>query len=214
MSPPQFNAVRPAPRLYLVTPAQADMHALKFGLLAAFDAADIAAVLLRLPDEDERALINCAKAVAPTVQKAGAALILDGHARIVARSGADGAHLTGLAAFEEAVDALKPDRIAGIGGLETRHDAMIAAEAGADYVMFGDNDRPSFEALIERVSWWAEVFETPCVAFATTLDEIGPLVEAGADFVAVCDAVFSDPRGIAQAAADAASRLSVAETVS
>ncbi|MFN3348811.1 thiamine phosphate synthase [Pseudorhodoplanes sp.] len=204
---------RPTPRLYLVTPAMVDIQALKFDLLAAFDSADIAAVLMRLPDgEDERALINCAKAVAPTVQKAGAALILDGHARIVARSGADGAHLTGLAAFEEAVDALKPDRIAGIGGLETRHDAMIAAEAGADYVMFGDNDRPSFEALIERVSWWAEVFETPCVAFATALDEIGPLVEAGADFVAVCDAVFSDPRGIAQAAADAAGRLSVAET--
>jgi thiamine-phosphate pyrophosphorylase len=202
---------RPSPRLYLVTPAAVDLQALKFDLLAAFDSADIAAVLMRLPDDDERTLINRVKAIAPTVQKADAALILDGHPGIVARAGADGAHLTGLAAFDENARSLKPERIAGIGGLETRHDAMIAAEAGADYVMFGDNARPSLEALIERVSWWAQVFEIPCVAYATALDEIAPLVDAGADFVAVGDAVFADPRGIAPAIADAASRLSLAE---
>ena len=202
---------RPTPRLYLVTPAAADPGALKFDLLAAIDSADIAAVLLRLPDDDERALINRVKQIAPTVQKADAALILDGHPRLVARGGADGAHLTGIDAFAEAVGSLKPGRIAGIGGLDTRHDAMIAAESGADYVMFGDNARPSLEALIERVSWWADVFEIPCVAFAAALDEIGPLVRAGADFVAVGDAVFADPRGVAPAAADAASRISLAE---
>ncbi len=202
---------RPTPRLYLVTPAAADPGALKFDLLAAIDSADIAAVLLRLPDDDERALINRVKQIAPTVQKADAALILDGHPRLVARGGADGAHLTGIDAFAEAVGSLKPGRIAGIGGLDTRHDAMVAAESGADYVMFGDNARPSLEALIERVSWWADVFEIPCVAFAAALDEIGPLVRAGADFVAVGDAVFADPRGVAPAAADAASRISLAE---
>jgi thiamine-phosphate pyrophosphorylase len=205
---------RHRPRLYLVTPAMADLQALKFDLLAALDSADIAAVLMRLPDdEDERALINRVKAVAPTVQKAGAALILDGHPRIVARSGADGAHLTGLSAFEEAIGSLKPDRIAGIGGLETRHDAMVGAESGADYVMFGDNARPSLEAVIERVSWWAEVFEIPCVAYATALDEITPLADAGADFIAMGDAVFVDPRGVAHAVADAGGRLSFAEAV-
>jgi thiamine-phosphate pyrophosphorylase len=207
----QRDQTRPKPRLYLVTPAGAGPQALKFDLLAALDSADIAAVLMRLPDGDERALINHVKAIAPTVQKADAAVILDGHANLVARSGADGAHLTGLAAFQDAAAALKPDRIAGIGGLETRHDAMVAAETGADYVMFGDNAQPSLEALLERVSWWADVFEIPCVAFATSLDEIGPLVHAGADFVAVGDAVFADARGVAAAAADAASRLSLAE---
>lgn len=202
---------RPNRRLYLVTPAVADAAQLRLDLLAALDSADIAAVLLRLPDEDDRALINRIKALAPVVQRFDAALILDGHPNIVARSGADGAHLSSLAEFEDALPALKPDRIAGIGGLETRHDAMIAAEAAADYVMFGDNTRPSLDAVIERVAWWSEVFEAPCVAFATSLDEIGPLAEAGADFVAVGDAVFSDPRGIARAVADAASRLSLAE---
>lgn len=203
---------RPAPRLYLVTPAAADAAQLRLDLLGALDSADIAAVLMRLPDEDERSLINRVKEIAPVVQRAEAALILDGHARLVARSGADGAHLNGLAAFQDAAAALKPDRIAGIGGLETRHDAMTAAEDGADYVMFGDNERPSLDALIERVSWWADVFEVPCVAYVTALDEIGPLVDAGADFIAVGDVVFSDPRGVAAAVADASKRLLIAET--
>jgi thiamine-phosphate pyrophosphorylase len=212
MAPPRPTELRrPRPRLYLVTPAAADAAQLRLDLLGAFDSADIAAVLMRLPDEDERSLINRVKEIGPVVQRAEAALILDGHPRIVARSGADGAHLNGLAAFQDAAAALKPDRIAGIGGLETRHDAMIAAEDGADYVMFGDNERPSLDALIERVTWWADLFEVPCVAYATALEEIAPLVDAGADFIAVGDAVFSDPRGVAAAVAEASARLSVAE---
>ena len=125
------------------------------------------------------------------------ALLLDGHADLVARAGADGAHLTGIAEFTAAIGQLKPERIAGAGGLTTRHDAMAAAEAGADYVMFGEPDaageRPSFDAIEERVAWWAEVFEAPCVGFAASIDEVAPLVKAGADFVALGDWVWRDP---------------------
>ena len=218
MVPPQQRTdQRPQPRLYLVTPVAADIASLKLDLLAALDSAAIAAVLLRLPDEDERTLINYVKALAPTVQRADAALIVDGHPAIVARSGADGAHLRSITEFEEAVDALRPDRIAGAGGLITRHDAMIAAERGADYVMFGEptpeGERPTLEAIAERVSWWAEVFEAPCVAYAGSLDDIVPLAEAGADFIALGDFIFAHPRGVAVAVADAASRLSSKEAV-
>ena len=216
MVPPKnMTAERPQPRLYLVTPVAADIAQLKLDLLAALDSADIAAVLLRLPDEDDRSLINRVKALAPTVQRAEAALILDGHPAIVARGGADGAHLRSITEFEEVVDALQPDRIAGAGGLGTRHDAMIAAERGADYVMFGEPDgtgeRPALPAVAERVSWWADVFEAPCVAYAGALDEIAALSEAGADFVALGDFVFADPRGVAAAVTDAASRLKARE---
>ena len=208
---------RPQPRLYLVTPVAADIASLKLDLLAALDSAAIAAVLLRLPDEDDRSLINRVKALAPTVQRADAAIIVDGHPAIVARSGADGAHLRSITEFEEAVDALRPDRIAGAGGLITRHDAMIAAERGADYVMFGEPDaageRPVLQAVAERVSWWAEVFEAPCVVYAGSLDHIAPLAQAGADFVALGDFIFADPRGVAIAVADAASRLTSKEAV-
>jgi thiamine-phosphate pyrophosphorylase len=203
---------RPQPRLYLVAPASADIGTLKLDLLAALDSADIAAVLLRMPDgDDERSLTNRIKALAPTVQNFGAALIVEGHPRLVARGGADGAHLTGIAAFEDAASSLKPDRIAGAGGLITRHDAMLAAEGGADYVMFGepgDNDaRPALDAIVERVSWWAEVFQSPCVAYAGSLQEVATLARAGADFVAVGDFIFSDPRGVARAVADAAETM-------
>ena len=136
----------------------------------AMASADVAAVLLRLADADERSLINLVKEIAPVVQRRDAALILAGRDDIVARSGADGAHLGNVEALRDAVSRLKPKSIAGVGGLHTRHDAMAAAEAGADYVMFGEPDaagrRPSFDAIIDRVEWWAEVFEIPCVAYA------------------------------------------------
>lgn len=206
---------RPQPRLCLVTPAAADPAALAADLAAALAAADIAAVLLRLPDADDGTLIARVKTIVPAAQRAGAALILHGHAAVVPRAGADGAHLSGIAEFKAAVAHLKPDRIAGVGGLETRHDAMLAAEAGADYVMFGEPDarglRPGFDAVIERVSWWAEVVETPCLGYAAALDEMAPLAQAGADFVAAGDWLFADPRGLAQATADAAQRLRLAE---
>lgn len=199
------NEQRPQPRLYLVTPAAAEPASLRLHLMAALDGTGVAAVLLRLPHEDDRARINRIKAIAPVVQNFDAALIVDGHPGLVARGGADGAHLSGIAAFEDAVGALKPGRIAGAGGLATRHDAMLAAERGADYVMFGEPDetlqRPAFEAVLERVAWWAQVFEVPCVAYAASLDEAAKLAQAGADFVAIGDFVFSDPRGIAVAVA-------------
>ena len=204
---------RPAPRLYLVTPQ--DPAGLAQRLAPALEAADVAAVLLRMPAADERTQINHAKALAPTVQAKGAALLLDGHADLAARVGADGAHLSGIEALTAALATLKPARIAGCGGLASRHDAMLAAEAGADYVMFGEPEasgqRPSFGAIVERVAWWAEVFEIPCVGFAGSLDEVEPLAAAGADFIALGDCVFADGRGDSAAVADAARRL--AETV-
>jgi len=194
-----------------------DVAGLANQLADALGAADIAAVLLRLPATDERGQVNHVKALAPTVQNRGAALLLDGHPDLAARAGADGSHLSGIEALGSAIATLKPARIAGCGGLETRHEAMVAAEAGADYVMFGEPDtsggRPAFEVIAQRVAWWAEVFEIPCVGFAATLDEVEPLAAAGADFIAMGDCVFGAGHGAAAAVADAARRLAIAETV-
>jgi thiamine-phosphate pyrophosphorylase len=195
----QKEAERPAPRLYLVTPVIGDVTDFSEKLREALASADVAAVLLRLAPADERTLVNRVKSLVKIVQDRDVALIVDGHAGIVARAGADGAHLTGIEAFEEAVGGLKPDRIAGAGGFETRHDAMSAAERGADYILFGEPDvdghRPSLDAVIERVTWWADVFAIPCVGYAASLDDMSALVRAGADFVAVGDFIFGDPRG-------------------
>lgn len=212
---PKQAEPRPQPRLYLVTPEVADPAAFAGPLAAALEAADIAAVLLRLAEGDERTQTNRIKALAPAVQSKNAALLTNGHARLAARAGADGANLDGIEAFTEALETLKPDRIAGAAGLATRHDAMLAAELGADYVMFGEpsaSGRPPFPAVLERIGWWAEVFEAPCVGYAGDADEAGALAKAGADFVAI-DFIWSDPRGIAAAIADAAARLALIETV-
>jgi thiamine-phosphate pyrophosphorylase len=197
---------RPVPRLYLATPEVDDPASLLASLPGLLAAADVAAVLLRLKPTDQRGMISRIKSLAPAIQGAGAALLLDGHVELVARGGADGAHVIGIEAMEEALPSLKPDRIIGVGGLATRHDSMTAAEAGADYVLFGEPDakqqRPSAEAIAERLQWWAELFEPPCVGFAASRDEAREFAAAGADFVLVGDFIWADPRGAAAALAD------------
>ena len=214
-SRPKQPASRPAPRLYLITPPLADPSAFSSQLIAALGGGDVAAVLLRLADADERTLINRAKSLAQPVQDKGAALLLDGHPQLVARAGGDGAHLTGIAAFTDAFNRLKPERIAGAGGLASRHDAMFAAEQGADYVMFGEPDaigrQPNFSAVEERVAWWAEVFEIPCVGYAASTNDIAPLVAAGADFIALGDFLWRDPHAIAEVMSETTRHLQLPE---
>jgi thiamine-phosphate pyrophosphorylase len=197
---------RPQPRLYLATPIVDDPASLAANLAAALTGADIAAVLLRLKVTDQRTMITRVKTLASVVQESGAALLLDGNIELVARGGADGAHLHGIEAFQEALPSLKPDRIAGVSGLITRHDSMSAGEAGADYVLFGEPDahghRPSVEAIAERLEWWAELFEPPCVGFAESIEEAYEFAAAGADFVLVGDFIWADARGPAAALAD------------
>ena len=207
---------RPAPRLYLATPVVDDPSSWLASLPGLLAQADVAAVLLRLKTTDQRTMISRIKTLAPAIQDSGAALLLDGHVELVARAGADGAHLAGIAAMEDALPTLKPDRIAGVGGLTTRHDSMAAGEAGADYVLFGEPDasgqRPSVEAIAERLQWWAELFEPPCVGFAASREEIGEFAAAGADFVLVGDFIWADPRGAAAALLDAGQTIRQAQT--
>ena len=190
---------RPVPRLYLATPVVDDPALLMADLPGLLAAVDVAAVLLRLKPTDQRTMISRVKTLAPVIQDGGAALLLDGHVELVARAGADGAHLTGIEAMEDAMPTLRPDRIAGVGGLATRHDSMAAGEAGADYVLFGEPDakgqRPSVEAIAERLQWWAELFEPPCVGFAASREEAHEFAAAGADFVLVGDFIWNDKRG-------------------
>jgi thiamine-phosphate pyrophosphorylase len=178
-------------------------------LEAVLAAGDVASVLLRLTEADARTTINRTKNVAAVVQCRDIALLVDGRPEIVARAGADGAHLTGIEALRAALPTLKPDRIVGAGGLHSRHDAMLAGEAEADYVMFGEPDhgggggRPSLAAIVERLAWWAELFQPPCIGYAAAKDEVRPLVEAGADFVALGDWIWTERGGADKAVAAA-----------
>jgi thiamine-phosphate pyrophosphorylase len=201
----------PRQRLYLVTPRVEDAASFAREVDLALTAGDVAAVLLRLADGDERKQIEAAKTIAAAVQRRDVALLLDGHAEIAARAGADGAHISGIEAFVAALPMLKPDRIAGAGGLLSRHDAMLAGESGADYVMFGEPDRrgrrPAFDELEERLLWWADLLEIPCVGYADHPDEVATLARTGADFVALGEWIWTEPKGIAAAIVAAAEYL-------
>ncbi len=206
-----MTAHPPRQRLYLITPLVDDAASFAPELERALGSGDVAAVLLRLAQGGERSLIERVKTIGAAVQSRDIALVVDGHPEIVARAGADGAHLTGITTFAAALAALKPDRIAGAGGLRSRHDAMLAAETGADYVMFGepgrDGRRPGFEETQERLTWWAELLEIPCVAYAASKDEFAPLAHTGADFLALGEWIWSAPGGAADAIAAAAAAV-------
>jgi thiamine-phosphate pyrophosphorylase len=200
---------RPAPRLYLIAPQVS--AGLTQVLAQAVNAAAVAAVLVPFGEGEEATLLPDVKTLAPAVQDAGVAFLIEGNPQLAAPAGADGAHLEGFQALKAALPVLKPQRIAGVGALRTRHDAMLAGEAGADYVMFGEpsraGSRPPFHALTERVAWWAELFEVPCVGFASSVEEVAPLAAAGADFVALGAWVFSDYSRCNSTIAHAASAL-------
>jgi thiamine-phosphate pyrophosphorylase len=190
----------PATQIYLMTPFVADAHAFAPALREALGAAEIASVLLNLSANDDHAAKRVARDVAAIVQPMGAALVINGWAAIVARAGADGIHIAdGRTGLREAIESFKPERIVGAGNVRTRHEAMILAESGVDYVMFGEPDARGelapAKAVVEQTSWWAELFEIPCVAYARDLAAAGLLRDAGADFVAVDSIVWAHPSG-------------------
>jgi thiamine-phosphate pyrophosphorylase len=177
----------------------------------------VAAVLLRSAVNDEALIRRHIDTIAPLAQRAGTALLIEAMPELASHSAADGSHVGDPGGLAAALKVLKPDRIVGAGGLRTRHDAMVAGEMGVDYVMFGEpgatGRRPSVAALIERVAWWAELFEPPCVGFAADLDEVSRLAAAGADFVAAGDLVWHDADGPASGLRALAARLGNKEKV-
>jgi thiamine-phosphate pyrophosphorylase len=205
------------PRLYIVTPPVRDASLLAASLEPLLDAGDVAALLLRSVSADEALIRRHVETIAPLTRRRGTALMIEAMPELAARSAADGAHVPEPSGLSTALKVLKPDRVVGAGGLKTRHDAMVAGEMGADYVMFGEPDatgrRPSLDALLERVAWWAALFEPPCVAFATSLDEASHLAAAGADFVAAGDLVWQDAAGPASGLSALAARLGTRESV-
>ena len=201
------------PRFVLFTPEITDATTFAATLTAMCRAADVAAVVLRLAPANDAEQLARIEILAPAAHGIDAALLLAGHTHLVASAGADGAFVQGVGAIPAARSAVKNDHIVGVGRLDTRHDSMTAAESGADFVLFGDTnaegERSTMPSLIERVSWWAELFVVPCVAVASQPEEINPLVRAGADFIALGDEFVRTTSDPAQAVAAANAQLVV-----
>jgi thiamine-phosphate pyrophosphorylase len=189
--------------LYLISPPRIgdDFPAL---LAAALDAAPVAAFQLRLKHTPPDSIRRTIETLLPITQSRDVAFILNDDADLAIQTGCDGAHLgqddlpkAGIKSARTRLGSLS----LGITCHASRHLAMEAAEAGADYVAFGavfptTTKDPKAHAEIDLIAWWASVMEIPCVAIGgIDATNCAPLVTAGADFLAVIGAVWHHEAG-------------------
>lgn len=194
---------RPACQLYLISPPVIDAGFAE-KLQDALAAGPVAAFQLRIKDPllNEHAIARLAEPLMKICADREVAFIVNDSVSLAKRLGADGVHLgQGDGDARDARAELGPDVQIGVTCHDSRHLAMEAGEAGADYVAFGafyptstkeTEHRPELSVL----SWWTTLFELPCVAIGgITPDNAKPLIDAGADFIAVSGAVWNDPHG-------------------
>lgn len=199
--------MRERSRLYLITPPGID-DAFDASLAAALAAGDVAAVQLRLKDIPDADILRIGERIKPIVQNAGAAFILNDRPDLAAILGADGVHIgQGDGPYAEARALMGKDKTIGVTCHASKHLAMEAAEAGADYIAFGaffptqTKDAP-IRAELDLLTWWQEAMEIPCVAIGGITNESAETVaRAGADFIAVSAGVWAHRDGPAAAVA-------------
>ncbi len=191
-------------RLYLITPPALPDPA-RFAaedLARALDGGDVAALQLRLKDVPDEAILRAAEAILPVAQAHGVAVLMNDRMDLARRAGCDGVHLGQSDGDPQAArKLLGAEATIGVTCHASRHLAMEAGERGADYVAFGaffptGTKEVQHRAEPEILEWWSEMFELPCVAIGgITAANCGPLVRAGADFLAVVGAVWSCAEG-------------------
>lgn len=189
-------------RLYLITPPRLDPDDFADALARALDAGDVACLQLRLKDVPDDAVRRAVERLMPLAHARDVAFLVNDRPDLAAEMGADGVHIgQDDAPYAEARRRVGPDRIVGVTCHNSRHLAMEAGEAGADYVAFGAfyptaTKEPKTQADPEILAWWSQLFELPCVAIGgITVANAAPLVRAGADFLAVSAGVWDHPDG-------------------
>ena len=199
-------------RLYLISPPRLSAANFLGPLKEALKGGDVASFQLRLKDVGDDEIRRAVDTLRPMVQAAGTAFILNDRPDLAAQLGCDGVHVGQEDASYAEARRLLPDGIVGVTCHDSRHLAMEAAEAGADYVAFGaffptQTKEPKTKADIDLLRWWSEVMVVPCVAIGgITIQNAPILVEAGADFLAVSAGVWEHPQG-PQAAVQAFNQL-------
>ncbi|MCE2510236.1 MAG: thiamine phosphate synthase [Alphaproteobacteria bacterium] len=193
-------------RLYLLTPPKIDPEAFAERLTNALEAGDIACLQLRLKDVADDAIRAAVKTLLPVCHAHDVPLLVNDRPDLAKETGADGVHVGQQdMACAKARDLLGDDAIVGVTCHDSRHLAMLAAEAGADYVAFGafyptTTKETKYSPRPEILEWWSESTTLPCVAIGgITPENCAPLVTAGADFLAVLRGVWDDPAGPAEA---------------
>lgn len=200
-------------RLYLITPPQIDPTAFAQTLADALDGGDVACLQLRLKDAAPDAVREAAELLIPVCQGYDVAFILNDNPLLAASMDADGVHIgQDDMPLAEARGIMGADKVIGVTCHDSRHLAMQAADKGADYVAFGaffptQTKKPKSQAGTDLIEWWAPIMEVPCVAIGgITVENCRPLIDAGADFLAVSAGVWGYEGG-AKAAVSAFNEL-------
>lgn len=193
-------------RLYIVTPPKLEPVTFAETLKAALNGGDVACLQLRLKDVADDAIARAVEVLMPIAQSRGVAFLLNDRPDLAAKLGADGVHIgQDDMPYAEARALVGKDKIVGVTCHNSRHLAMEAGEAGADYVAFGAfyptvTKEPKTTCEIEVLRWWAEVMVVPVVAIGgITVDNAAPLIAAGADFLAVSHGIWAYKDGPAAA---------------
>jgi thiamine-phosphate pyrophosphorylase len=193
-------------RLYLITPPAFEPGHFAEELKAAFGAGDVASLQLRLKNASDDEIRRAADRLLPITQSAGVAFIVNDRPDLAAELGADGVHIgQDDVPYAKARALVGNDRIVGVTCHASRHLAIEAAEAGADYLAFGaffptQTKEAKTRADIDLLVWWSELMTIPAVAIGgITVENAGPLIDAGADFLAVSAGVWNHPNGPAAA---------------
>lgn len=196
-------------RLYLITPPRIDPPAFGEMLKAALDGGDVACLQIRLKDIDDDAVRRATDILRPIAQERDVAVLMNDRPDLAAVTGCDGVHVGQQdAGYAEARRLVGPDAIVGVTCHASRHLAMVAAEQGADYVAFGafhasGTKPPTHRAEPDLLAWWNEVMSVPSVAIGgITVENCPPLLQAGADFLAVIAGVWDYPTGPGAAVRD------------
>ena len=184
-------------RLYLITPPKFEPRAFADELKRALDGGDVACLQLRMKDVTDHDILRAAEILMPIAQKRDVAFIVNDRPDIAHMIRADGVHVGQEdASYAEAREIVGKNAIVGVTCHNSRELAFDAGEAGADYVAFGaffptETKEPKTVADLELLQWWAETMTVPVVAIGgITVDNAKPLVEAGADFIAVSAGVW------------------------
>ena len=193
-------------RLYLITPPKIEVRAFAEELKRGLDGGDVASLQLRLKDVSDDEVRRATEVLMPLGQVRDVAFLINDRPDLAAELGADGVHIGQEdATYAQARAAVGKDKIVGVTCHASRHLAMEAADAGADYVAFGafyptQTKQPKAAAEPEILRWWSELMVVPCVAIGgITVENAPPLIEAGADFLAVSAGIWNHPEGPAAA---------------
>ncbi len=195
-------------RLYLITPPRIDLEEFTPQYRAALDGGEVACVQLRLKDTSESDIRMAAAVMIPLAHERGISFFINDRPDLAVTLGADGVHIgQGDISYEEARQIVGDERMVGVTCHNSRHLAMVAGEAGADYVAFGAfyptrTKTPKAQADPEIITWWSELFEIPSVAIGgVTVDNCAELVTAGTNFLAVSSGIWDHAEGAAKAVA-------------